>query len=92
MVKATPMKPKESMIKVPMPGMVPLKTGIQEMSAEDRLKELEKTQQEKEKKFFEEMMKKRNSKIISFRQSKNPMGLTGLKRNQDIEVDFLKGL
>ena len=33
-------KPKETMVKLPMPGMVPLKMGmgIQEMSAEDRLK------------------------------------------------------
>lgn len=36
-----------------MPTLTPLKTGITEVSAEERLKELEKTQQEREKKFLE---------------------------------------
>ena len=36
-----PPKPSESMVKIPLPGLMPtLKTGIQEMSTEDRLKEL----------------------------------------------------
>jgi len=37
-------------------------------------------------------MKKRNSKVIAFRQSKNMVGVGGLKKNQEIEIDFLKGL
>ena len=55
------------------------------------MKEMEKTQQEREKKFIEEMMKKRNSKMVAFRQSKAPNGGSILRRN-DPEIDFLKEL
>jgi hypothetical protein len=38
------------------------------------------------------MMKKRNSKMVAFRQSKAPgAGLNVLKRGEP-EIDFLKGL
>lgn len=84
--------PQQSAIKLPMPPITPIKSGITEITAEERLKELEKTQQERERKFLEEMMKKRNSKMVAFRQSKAPgAGINVLKRG-DPEIDFLKGL
>lgn len=84
--------PAPTPIKLPMPPLPP-KPQVPEISAEERMKEIEKSQQEKEKKFLEEMMKKRTSKIVAFRQSRAPnMPGTGLKKNQEIEIDFLKGL
>lgn len=83
--------PLQSAIKLPMPPVTPLRMGITEVTAEERLKELEKTQQEREKKFLEEMMKKRNSKMVAFRQSKAPGGVAIVRRGEP-EIDFLKGL
>jgi hypothetical protein len=87
-----PIMPMQTAVKLPMPPVTPLKMGITEVTADERLKELEKTQQEREKKFLEEMMKKRNSKMVAFRQSKAPGGGVAIVRRGEPEIDFLKGL
>ena len=84
----------EGAIKLPMPMSTPIPRKPQkkeEVSAEARLKEMEKNQQEKEKKFLEEMMKKRSSKMVAFRQSRMVNNF-GLSKAPEGEIDFLKGI
>lgn len=52
-------------------------------------------QSERDKKFLEDMMKKRTSKINAFRQSKMPVlpsNKLNKNKNNDLGIDFLKGI
>jgi hypothetical protein len=55
------------------------------------LKEFEKSNQ----KILEDIVKKRQTKVVAYRKSKMPMGPSGLKSTQGgglEEIDFLKGI